>query len=329
LLNADNGTADLEERKLVFFNPHSAIEPGEVVLSTKEIYADDAGSKEKPGRRLVVILFAILLAGCVLGAATYFIVTQRAARLNSSSTQGATIPSTNEAPPIDAAVAAKSWKITGALTEACTCAVPCSCNFGEGPSPHSYCYPFYSYHIRKGNYGGVVLDDLHFGSADLRGGRHMFMDERASAEQREALRIIMARVIERVSADDAEKKAKEMTEEIRYVKIEQEYDDRKNLLKVAGIGEFAADYVMGLDKQAPIVVRNNSTWRIHDAIKAKTSAYKVKVGRDTVDTKETNSNQGDFDYSSETNFGGPVRWNCGACANRMAHGSDGEQSCHK
>jgi hypothetical protein len=48
-----------------------------------------------------------------------------------------------------------------------------------------------------------------------------------------------------------------------------------------------------------------------------------------VDTKETNSNQGDFEYSSEMNFGGAVRWNCGACANRMAHGGDGEQSCHK
>jgi hypothetical protein len=85
---------------------------------------------------------------------------------------------------------------------------------------------------------------------------------------------------------------------------------------------------MGLDKSAPIVVRNNTTWRIFDAIKAKTSAYKVKVGRDVVDTKETNSNQGDFEYSNEMNFGGAVRWNCGACANRMAH-NDGEQSCHK
>jgi hypothetical protein len=85
---------------------------------------------------------------------------------------------------------------------------------------------------------------------------------------------------------------------------------------------------MGLDKSSPVVVRNNTTWRILDAIKAKTSTYKVRIGRDVVDTKDTNSNQGDFEYSSEMNFGGAVRWNCGACANRMAHG-DGEQSCHK
>ena len=79
---------------------------------------------------------------------------------------------------------------------------------------------------------------------------------------------------------------------------------------------------------SPVVVRNNTTWLIQDAIKAKTSRYKARVGRDTVDTKDTNSNQGDFAYSDAMNFGGPVRWNCGACANRMAHG-DGEQACHK
>jgi hypothetical protein len=298
-----------------------------VILSTKDIYAGDARSDERPGRRLIAALLAILLAGCLLATAAYFIARSRAARLNTASAP-ALAPPMNEA-PVAESPSAKSWKITGALSEACTCSVPCSCNFGEGPSPHSYCYPFYSYHISKGNYGDIVLDGLHFGSADLRGGRHMFMDERASERQREALRIIMARVIERVSADDAEKKAKEMAEEIDYVGIEQEYGDRKNLLKVAGIGEFAADYVMGLDKSAPIVVRNNTTWRIKDAIKAKTSTYKVKIGRDIVNTKATNSNQGDFEYSDEMNFGGPARWNCGACANRMAHGDSGEQSCNK
>jgi hypothetical protein len=300
-------------------------------LSSNEIYADDARSEGRPGKRFVIILLAVLVALCVLGAAAYFIYKNRAARLNTAG-QAAQAEPPGEAPPADNNGAnLKTWKIRGALSEACTCSVPCSCNFGEGPSPHSYCYPFYSYHIREGRYGDVSLDGLHFGSADLSGGRHMFMDERATASQREALRVIMARVIERVSAEDAEKKAEEISGEIAYARVEQEYGDRKNLLKVAGLGEFAADYVMGLDKSEPVVVRNNTTWRIRDSIKAKTSAYRVKVGRDRVDTKATNSNQGDFEYSSEMNFGGPVRWNCGACANRTAHhgGDGGEQSCHE
>ena len=232
----------------------------------------------------------------------------------------ATAPSSNEAQPAETA-SAKAWKITGSISEACTCAVPCSCNFGQGPSPHTYCYPFYSYHIRKGSYGDTSLDDLHFGSADLRSGRYMFIDERANERQREALRLIMARVIERVPAEGAEKKAKEIAENV------QTYDERRNHLKVAGLGEFEADYVMGLDKTSPVVVRNNTTWRIREAIKAKTSFYRVKLGRDVVDTKDTNSNQGEFEYTDAMDFGGPVRWNCGAEANHAAGGASEQSSC--
>lgn len=297
------------------------------IMSSNEIYADGVRAKQNPGRRFGLVFLAILLALCVLGAAAYLIARQRAARSNNTGAQIATpLSNSGEGQPAEV-VAANSWKIAGALTEACTCSVPCSCNFGEGPSPHSYCYPFYSYHIRKGNFGDITLDDLRFGSADLRGGRHMFIDERADERQREALRLIMARVIERVPAVDAEKTAKEIAKEVRYTAIDQSYDDRKNHLKVAGIGEFAADYVMGLDKKAPVVVHNNTTWRIREAIKAKTSFYKAKIGRDVIDTKNTNSNQGEYEYLDTMDFGGPVRWNCGACANRMAQG-EGEQSCH-
>jgi hypothetical protein len=295
-------------------------------LSTKDIYADGARAEEKPARRLVVVLLAILLAVCVLGAAAYFVVRHRAAPSNGGSAQGAaTVPTSSEAQPVEA-VAATSWKITGSISEACTCAVPCSCNFGQGPSPHSYCYPFYSYHISKGTYGDIALDDLHFGSADLRSGRYMFIDERASDRQREALRLIMARVIERVPANEAEKKAKEIAEHVRYQAVEQSYDDRKNHLKVEGFGEFAADYVMGMDKTSPVVVRNNTTWRVRETIKAKTSFYRVRLGRDVIDTKDTNSNQADFEYTDTMDFGGPARWNCGMDANHAAS-ADGEQSC--
>lgn len=295
-------------------------------MSTNEIYADAARSDEKPRRHFIVILLAVLSAVCVLGAAGYFIARHRAASSNSGKAPGvAATSSSNEASPAETP-AAKSWKISGAVTEACTCSVPCSCNFGQGPSPHPYCYPFYSYHIRKGNYGDVSLDDLHFGSADLKSGRYVFIDERASGPQREALWLIMARVIERVPAADAEKKAKEISEHVRYTAVEQSYDERKNHLKVDGLGEFEADYVMGLDKTSPVVVRNNTTWRVRETIKAKTSFYRVKLGSDIINTKETNSNQGEFEYMDTMDFGGPARWNCGTDANQAANGTS-EHSC--
>jgi hypothetical protein len=191
--------------------------------------------------------------------------------------------------------------------------VPCTCNFGQGPSPHNYCYPFYSYDIRQGKYGAASVDGLHFGATDLKGRRTIFIDERAVDAQREALRVIAARVIERLSVEEAEKRGKEVDPNVRYTAVKQEYDARHNHLWVAGLGEFSADYIMGLDKSQPLVVRNNTTWRIRDAIKAKTSLYRVKVGPDAIDTKDTNSNQGEFEYTEKTDFGSPARWNCGAC----------------
>ena len=293
-------------------------------MSTNEVYADDVCAERKSGKRIAVISLAILLAVCVLGAAAYFIARQRAARSNNGGAQSAAPPLSNEAQPAEK-VAANSWKIAGALTEACTCSVPCSCNFGQGPSPHFYCYPFYSYHIRKGNYGDVTLDDLHFGSADLKSGRYIFIDERADARQREALQRIAARVIERVSAEDVEKKMKEIAEHVRYAAVEQSYDERRNHLKVAGVGEFDSEYVMGMDRNSPVVVRNNTTWRVRETIKAKTKFYRVHLGNDVIDTKDTNSNQAEFEYTDATDFGGPVEWNCGAEANHAAS----ERSCHK
>ena len=295
-------------------------------MSTNEVYAESVRSERKPGKRVIFISLAVLLAVCVLGVAAYFITRQRAARItNGAGAQGA-VPAPNASQPAEGA-AANSWKIAGALTEACTCSVPCTCNFGQGPSPHPYCYPFYSYDIRKGNYGDVPLDGLHFGAADLKSGRYIFIDERADPRQREALLRVAARVIEHASPEETERVAKEIAAKVRYAAVEQSYDDRKNRLKVAGIGEFDSFYVMGLDRNSPVVVRNNTTWRVRETIKAKTNSYKVVLGRDRIDTKDTNSNQAEFDYSEATDFGGPVQWNCGMEANHAAGGAGGEASC--
>jgi hypothetical protein len=261
------------------------------------------------------------LIACALGSAAFLIKSHGHRQQNTSA------PSAAESSGEAQAASGQVWTIRGALTEACTCSVPCTCNFGQGPSPHDHCYPFYSYDIRQGKYADVSLDGLRFGATDLKSGRTIFIDERAEPRQRAALRVIAARVIERLSVEEAGKKAGEVDPDVRFASIKQEYDERRNRLAVAGVGEFAADYIMGLDKTQPLVVRNNTTWRIHDAIKAKTNIYRVKVGRDSVETKDTNSNQGDFEYTNTTDFGAPARWNCGACANEKAHEGQGERMC--
>lgn len=305
-------------------------------MSINEIFARPAHSMTKRGRRLIINLFYALLVASVLCAAALFALSYKLPQRNHAGAPlvSSTAPGQQTAATVvDPAVAAKEWTIRGALSETCTCAVPCTCNFGEGPSPHSYCHPFYSYDVREGRYGDTKLDGLHFGAADLRSGRTIFIDERADARQREALRIIAARVIERTSVEEAETRARELAPRLRYAAVVQEYDDRHNHLEVAGLGEFSANYIMGMDKSQPLVVRNNTTWRIRDAIKAKTTAYRVSVGRDAINTKDTNSNQGEFDYNSRMDFGAAAQWNCGACANHAAHRSSNssdqsEQMCH-
>lgn len=299
-------------------------------MSAKEIYAEGAqgkqGNERRSGRRFAVILGASIVVLFALTVGALYAIfksngKQALPAANSSSSNGS---SSNEAAPANETY---KWKIAGALSEACTCSVPCSCNFGEGPSPHSYCYPFYSYEIRKGSYGDVVLDGLHFGAADLKSGRTIFIDQRADERQRQALRLIAMRVIVRTSAEEAEARAREYEASTRITAVEQSYGGESNHLKVEGLGEFSARYIMGLDKRQPVVVRNNTTWRILDAIKAKTTTYRVQVGRDRLDVKDTNSNQGDFEYTDRTDFGAPARWNCGACANEKAHGDAGDPMC--
>jgi hypothetical protein len=275
-------------------------------LSTNELYI--AATRDEPRRALVATLFAVMTA-CAFAVASFF-----AGSALLAPTQFAAVPVDEKTPA--------SWQIEGALTEACTCKVPCTCNFGEGPSPHSYCYALYSYEIRKGSYNDVTLDGLHFGATDLEHGRTFFIDERANEKQRAALRVIIARMLERVPAAEGEAKAAELAKKVRYVAVKQEYDERRNHLQVAGIGEFSAKYIMGLDDKQPVVVRNNTTWRIRDAIKAKTTMYRVKVGKDSVNTKDTNSNQGDFEYTDKMDFDGAADWN-----GEKAKSGKGEMMC--
>lgn len=279
-------------------------------MSTNQFYADAHRLERKVRWQSIVNLALALLSAVALALAVFatFHLTLRRPVAHKSS--AASAPPSGEANPGEATL----WAIRGSLSETCTCSVPCTCNFGERPSPNSYCYPFYSYHIVKGSYGDIPLDGLHFGSADLKSGRTMFIDERADERQRGALRLIIARMIERVSAEEAEAKAREIAPLILYAAVKQEYGDRGNHLEVAGLGQFSANYLMGLDKSQPVVVRNNTTWRIRDSIKAKTTLYRIRAGKDVLDLKDTNSNQGEFEYTDRTDFGAPARWNCGACA---------------
>ena len=194
------------------------------------------------------------------------------------------------------------WQIKGSLSEACTCNVPCSCNFGEGPSPQSYCYTVFSFWIKQGQYDRIRLDGLKVAAANGQGGKVLYLDERSTAEQRRVLERL-GRIIcqQGLGRDDLGEAGRKQWRAIVYTRITQEVTGRTNRLEIGEVGGFKADFIFGRDPTKPVVVENNTIWVIERAIKAKTVylKYKDKYGND-LDYKGTNSNQGDFVYDEKT-----------------------------
>src|SRR5437762_12438550 len=69
-----------------------------------------------------------------------------------------------------------AWHVTGDLSEACSCSVPCACNFGQGPSPNHFCWALFSLGIQEGSCGDVKLDGLHLAGANGPKGAAIYID---------------------------------------------------------------------------------------------------------------------------------------------------------
>src|SRR6202022_3657227 len=94
------------------------------------------------------------------------------------------------------------WKVSGALEEACSCDAACPCWFDSKPT-RSHCSGGQVNFIEKGSYGDVSLDGLavatmgqnpdgtsmmeSFGKWDF---AYVYIDEKASPQQRQALEVI-------------------------------------------------------------------------------------------------------------------------------------------
>ena len=89
-----------------------------------------------------------------------------------------------------------NWQITGDWFDNCSCAVVCPCTFAQAPD-NGVCESVLLWHIRRGHYGDINLDDLSFvrvgrWEGDLWAGKAngtagIFIDERADERQAEVL----------------------------------------------------------------------------------------------------------------------------------------------
>ncbi|MDX1931259.1 MAG: DUF1326 domain-containing protein [Capsulimonadales bacterium] len=181
------------------------------------------------------------------------------------------------------------WMATGTLLEACTCAVPCTCNFGEGPSPNHYCHAVYGYRLDKARFGDVDLSGLVIAGADASGSLG-FLDRRATPTQRAALEKLAYALFEKGGPSSGKR---------RFVSVDITHEVKGNdlRLKIAGYGGFNARVILGRDGTSPVVVENNTIWPIPRAIKAKTSSLTFRdKSAGTIDARGTNANYGTFSF---------------------------------
>ncbi len=189
---------------------------------------------------------------------------------------------------------AQTWSASGTLLESCTCAVPCTCNFGEGPSPHPYCHAVFSYQLDKASWNGVDLSGLIVAGADGPRGVAGFIDERATAAQRPILEKLARAVMAQGGPAGGNRRfiAAPITHSVQGGNLR---------LDIPGHGGFTATVIMGRDRKSPIIVENNTVWPIPRAIKAKATplAYRDSVAG-VIRGSGTNANYGKFSLSGPT-----------------------------
>jgi hypothetical protein len=94
-----------------------------------------------------------------------------------------------------------NWWMKGDWFDVCSCNIACPCGFAQAPT-NNHCEGVMAYHIREGGYGDVKVDGLNVIAVVVFDGNAwakeskvslgIFMDERATAAQRDALQKVFS-----------------------------------------------------------------------------------------------------------------------------------------
>ena len=142
-----------------------------------------------------------------------------------------------------------SWKITGQLEEACSCAAACPCWFDSKPTRPT-CGGNQVLFIQKGNYGNVKLDGLAIANyaqspenqtmMDSFGKWNFstnYIDEKANPEQRKALEAIAMTVLPSKNGS--------ANFETKYVPITRKIEGKEHIITIGNIATFTGHLVEG------------------------------------------------------------------------------------
>ena len=154
-----------------------------------------------------------------------------------------------------AATAGPSWKVSGELEEACSCRAACPCWFKSLPSRMT-CDGAQTVFITKGQYGKVPLSGLAIGQF-VQSPEHksmfesfgnwnfdyVYIDEKANAEQREALKEIAKHLFPMAAK----------SREYRFVAITRNIDGDEHATTIGQYGSYSGHLIGGGYNGAPKV----------------------------------------------------------------------------
>ncbi len=196
-----------------------------------------------------------------------------------------------------------SWKITGQLEEACSCAAACPCWFDSKPT-RTTCGGNQVLFIQKGNYGNVKLDGLavanyaqspenqtmmeSFGKWNF---STNYIDEKANPEQRKALEAIAMAVLPSKNGS--------ANFETKYVPITRKIEGKDHIITIGNIATFTGRLVEGgLGGNSKITNPPGADPLHHEYAQGKTSKMTYTDSGQNWDWQDSNYMLGTFTIDS-------------------------------
>lgn len=185
----------------------------------------------------------------------------------------------------------EAWRVAGEMVEACTCQVPCTCQFGQGPSPTHHCASVSTFAIRDGSYGQTSLAGGRFAIVFGPKTTVLYFDGRDDS-QRTALKSVL---------EDVARKSGWKSAVLRESAIAQSTDSDKAGNSIGDISSMDAVLLKGFDGKSPIVVENNNDFNVPRIEKGKTGSLKYRddLGN-VIEAKDSNAGRGRFDWTDQT-----------------------------
>ena len=196
-----------------------------------------------------------------------------------------------------------SWKITGQLEEACSCAAACPCWFDSKPTRPT-CGGNQVLFIQKGNYGNVRLDGLavanyaqspenqtmmeSFGKWNF---STNYIDEKANPEQRKALEAIALTVLPSKNGSP--------NFETKYVPITRKIEGKDHIITIGNVATFTGRLVEGgLGGNSKITNPPGADPLHHEYAQGKTSKMTYSDSGQNWDWQDSNYMLGTFTIDS-------------------------------